>query len=282
MLRDGSWLGSDALEATAIHAEDNTSGYARGLPESTLHFYATLTEIGIAIPTAVALIWISAPYGRHMRDGWGPSIPSRVGWILMELPAVALFAGIFLLGDHRFELVPLVLLGIWQIHYVHRTFVFPFRLRAKGKRMPLSIPLMAICFNSLNAYVNARWISHLGTYQSEWLTDPRFLIGVLVFFTGMAINLHADTVLINLRKPGETGYKIPKGGLYEYVTCPNYLGEMLEWIGWAILTWSLAGLAFAIYTAANLAPRAVTNHRWYHEKFDDYPKKRRAVIPFLL
>lgn len=253
------------------------------MPEETLHFYLTLGEIGIAIPTLVALLWIAAPYGRHARGGWGPTIPARVGWILMELPACVVFAGIFFAGSRALELVPLVLLAIWQLHYFHRTFVFPFRLRAEGKTMPLSIPLMAIFFNSLNAYVNARWISHFGEYAASWLSDPRFLVGALVFGCGMAINLHADTVLIRLRAPGESGYKIPQGGLYRYVTCPNYLGEILEWIGWAILTWSLAGLAFAIYTAANVGPRALTNHRWYLEKFgDQYPKERRALIPFVL
>ena len=253
------------------------------MPEATLHFYLTLTQIGIAIPTLVALLWISAPYGRHAREGWGPTIPARAGWILMELPACALFAVIFFLGDRSLELAPLVLLTVWQVHYVHRTFIFPFRLRAEGKRMPLSIPLMAVGFNSLNAYVNARWISHLGEYAASWLYDPRFLAGLAVFAAGMAINLHADTVLINLRAPGESGYKIPRGGLYRFVTCPNYLGEILEWTGWAIMTWSLPGLAFAIYTAANVGPRAVSNHRWYVEKFgDEYPKERRALIPFVL
>lgn len=252
------------------------------MPEETLHFYLTLAEIGISIPTAIALLWISAPYGRHVRDGWGPMISNRLGWILMELPAVAVYTGIFFLGEHRFETVPLVLLGFWQVHYIHRTFVFPFRLRAKGKRMPLSIPLFAVVFNGLNAYVNARWVSHFGEYEPSWLLDPRFLVGAAIFAAGMAINLHADTVLIHLRKPGETGYKIPTGGMYRFITCPNYFGEVLEWCGWAVMTWSLAGLAFAIYTAANLIPRALTNHRWYHEKFDDYPEERRAVIPFLL
>ena len=53
---------------------------------------------------------------------------------------------------------------------------------------------------------------------------------------------------------------------------PNYLGEIVEWTGWALATWSLAGLAFAVYTAANLAPRAVANHDWYLSTFDDYPR----------
>ena len=31
----------------------------------------------------------------------------------------------------------------------------------------------------------------------------------------------------------------------------------------------LGGLAFCVFTAANLIPRARSNHRWYREKFPD-------------
>jgi len=39
--------------------------------------------------------------------------------------------------------------------------------------------------------------------------------GLAVFATGMFINMQADNILLNLRKPGESGYKIPKGGMFE-------------------------------------------------------------------
>lgn len=229
--------------------------------------------------TLVVLLFLSAPYGRHMRDGWGPTLPNRWGWILMECPAVLVFLWVWFQGDHAWEPAPLLLLLAWQLHYVHRTFVFPFRLRTSGKRMALLIPTIALVFNSANAVINARQASHFGDYA---FSQPTLWIGLGVFAVGMAINLHADTVLLNLRKPGETGYKVPKGGLYRYVTCPNYLGEMLEWLGWAIATWSLAGLAFFLYTVANLLPRALQNHGWYRETFPDYPTERRALVPFVL
>jgi len=246
-----------------------------------IHSWATWLEILLAGATCLALLFITAPYGRHQRSGWGPTVPNRVGWILMEMPAVALFSWIFTQGEHCTETVPLAFLGLWQLHYIHRTFIFPFRLRTKAKRMALSIAGLAIVFNSLNAYVNARWISDIGAYGNDWLLDPRFIAGVSVFMLGFGINLKADQILLNLRKPGETGYKVPRGWLYEYVTCPNYLGEILEWLGFALATWSLAGLAFALYTAANVGPRAFANHRWYRERFPDYPKQRKALLPFL-
>ncbi len=252
------------------------------MTEAQLHTYVALGVIGVALPTFAYLLLRTAPYGRHGRPGWGPTLPPRIGWILMESPAVLVWLGVYLTGDHRFEATPLALLGLWQLHYVHRTFIFPFRMRGAGKPMPWLIALSGVFFNCVNAWINARWVSQLGAYPVEWLTSRPFLAGMAVFLLGMAINLHADTVLLNLRAPGETGYKIPRGGLYTWVTCPNYLGETLEWTGWTLATFSLAGLSFLIFTTANLLPRALANHRWYREKFPDYPAQRRAFLPFLL
>ncbi len=251
------------------------------MSEAEIHSWATWLEIFLAGLTCLILLVVTAPYGRHGRSGWGPTISNRACWIFMEIPAVLIFIGIFAVGEHRMEAVPLVFLGIWQLHYIHRVFIFPFRLRTEGKRAALLIGCMGFTFHSFNAYVNARWISHFGVYGNEWLLDPRFIAGVLVFMLGFGINLKADQILLNLRKPGETGYKVPRGWLYEYVTCPNYLGEIIEWLGFALATWSLAGLAFALYTAANAGPRAFANHRWYRERFPDYPKHRKALFPFL-
>ena len=88
-------------------------------------------------------------------------------------------------------------------------------------------------------------------------------------------------MLIRLRAPGEDGYRIPRGGLYGLVSCPNYLGEIVQWGGWALLVWNPGGLAFFVWTVANLAPRALSNHRWYRKNLPDYPENRRALIPFL-
>ncbi len=243
---------------------------------------ALIAYLVLTVATAIALSFVSAPYGRHERPGWGPTLPARVAWILMEAPASLAFLGFYLLGEQRGALVPLVLLGLWQIHYAQRAFVFPFLMRMKASRAPLLIPALAIAYNLLNAYTNALWVSHFGRYDAGWLTDPRFLVGVALFVGGYAVNRWADQVLARLRAPGEVGYKIPHGGLYRWISCPNYLGEIVEWFGWALLTWSPAGLCFALYTTANLAPRAFVNHRWYQRRFPDYPPERKALVPYLL
>jgi len=236
-----------------------------------------------AVVSFASLLVLAAPYGRYYSGrGWGPHISNRASWVLMEFPSAVLFLFVFLSGSAAFQTVPLVLLGIWQCHYLNRTFVYPLRIRSAGKKMPLLVMACGFVYNSINAYVNARFISEFGEYGPEWLGDPRFLAGIVVFFAGLALNLHSDNILLRLRTPGKAGYAIPRGGAFRYVSCPNYLGEIVVWAGWALATWSPAGLAFFVYTAANLIPRARSHHQWYRARFPDYPAHRKSLIPGLI
>ncbi|HZY02895.1 MAG TPA: DUF1295 domain-containing protein, partial [Anaeromyxobacteraceae bacterium] len=228
-----------------------------------------------------ALWLVVAPYGRHARPGWGPALPARLAWLLMESPSWLLFVWVYAAGSHRSEAAPLALLALWMGHYLYRGLLFPLRLRGE-RRWPALLAGLGFGFNLLNAWVNARWISELGRYPAAWLGDPRFLAGAGLFLAGLRVHVSADARLRRLREPGESGYRVPRGGLFEWVSCPNYFGELVEWTGWAVATWSPAGLAFALYTAANLVPRAVAHHRWYRSRFPDYPARRRALVPFLL
>lgn len=251
------------------------------MTEADLHTHLIEAVFLTSVLTALALRFLSAPYGRHARSGWGPTMETRLAWVVMESPAVLAFLAIYSAGAHALELAPLALLAMWQAHYVQRTFVFPFKLRPGG-RTPVSVVVLGFTFNVLNAYINARWLSQLGHYDTAWLWSPDFLFGLGLFVAGYRINRWADRVLAGLRAPGERGYKVPRGGLYELISCPNYFGELLQWTGFAIAAGSLAGWSFVAFTAANLIPRALTHHRWYHAKFPGYPPARKAVLPFLL
>ena len=91
-----------------------------------------------------------------------------------------------------------------------RSFIYPFLIRG-GKPTPILICLMALTFCLGNGYLQGRYLTKFGHYSSSWFYDPRFISGVTMFAIGMVINIHSDHILRNLRKPGETGYKIPKG-----------------------------------------------------------------------
>jgi len=253
------------------------------MSEEIVYRFMLIASFVVAGGVFVALFFIAAPYGRHTRPGWGPPLPNWLAWFLMEAVSPLTLLIAFIIGDAPKNLTAIVFLLMWLAHYVHRAFIYPFMLRDGRKVMPLTVLLLAAFFNLGNAYVNGRYLFHFAgdRYTSAWLLDPRFLTGAGMFVSGFVINRWADAVLRGLRRPGETGYRIPHGGLYRWISCPNYLGEILEWTGWAVATWSLPGLAFAVWTFANLAPRARTNHRWYQATFPDYPPLRRALLPRL-
>lgn len=253
------------------------------MTERHVYEYVVVVWFALAAVTFLALLFVPAPYGRFTRRGWGPRLSPRLGWILMEFPAAAGFFFLYLSGQNRSQLPSVTLLFFWMIHYLHRSLVYPFLLRGDRQQFTLTTVLLGALFNAGNAYLNARWLYTLGPgYASSWLFDPRFLTGTLLFWAGFVLNKQSDRILIELRTPGETGYRIPYGRGYRYVSCPNYLGEMVQWGGWALACWSLGGLAFFTWTVANLAPRALATHRWYRASFEHYPKDRKAIVPFLL
>lgn len=236
----------------------------------------------VAAVVFVALFFVTAPYGRHAARSSMPKINATLGWVLMESPSVLVYAACYFVDARPLTLPLIAFFLLWQLHYVNRSWIFPFRRRGGAAEMPLPIFFAALCFTSINGYLNGRYLNRYAPiYPTAWLWDPRFLVGAALFLFGFFINQQSDRILFNLRKPGETGYKIPHGGLYRFVSSPNYLGEILEWSGFALATWSPAALAFAAWTIANLVPRAWSNHKWYLGRFPDYPRERRAVIPLL-
>jgi len=237
----------------------------------------------VAISTFVLLMFVRAPYGRHERPGWGLRLPSRLGWIIMESPSIIIMTVFFGLSIAKWKVLDIaatIFYIMWMVHYVHRSWVWPNRAKIRGKKMPLSIILFAVVFNSINPWINAEWIFNLNhPYPNSWIYSGQFFTGIIIFLIGMAINIRSDNILFSLRSNDLGEYKIPKKGLFKWVSCPNYLGEIIEWFGWALATWSFAGLSFAIWSMANLIPRARSNHKWYIEKFSDYPVDRKVLIP---
>lgn len=239
----------------------------------------------IAVIVFVCLFFVDAGYGKFYQPKWGPSVSNRLGWVLMEAPVFIAMLFLWWLSDRRTDPVRLLFLLLFELHYFHRSFIFPLQIRGKS-RMPLSIILMGALFNTLNAFMQGGWIFYLSPdkyYPAGWLTGLPFLVGTAVFFAGMAINIKSDSIIRNLRKPGDTGHYLPKGGMFRYVTSANYFGEFIEWTGFAILTWSWAGAVFALWTFANLAPRAARIYDMYSREFPDEldTKKTKRMIPFI-
>jgi len=233
----------------------------------------------LAIASLVTLFFIPAPYGRYADRTRGPLLPARWAWMAMEAPAVLAFALALAAAGPEAAIDAWVLTGFWMLHYLDRAFLYPFRIAPGARAMPLAIAGLGCAFNCVNGTLNGRGVVAEARGGASWLADPRFLGGALLFVAGWLANRWADRTLRALRGPGESGYRIPQGGLFRWVSCPNYLAECVQWIGWAVMSWSLAGAAFALWTLANLVPRARAHHRWYRARFADYPPERRALLP---
>lgn len=246
-----------------------------------VYLYIAIGWIGIGAITFFYLLRQTAPYGRHTSEKWGPLIDNKLGWFLMEFFVLVVLFVFLMTGNFTLNWVSGTIIGFFVFHYVNRSMIFPLRIKTKGKKMPLVIMLSAMGFNMMNGFLLGYYFAHFSHYTLSWLYDPRFILGSIIFIIGMVINWHSDGILINLRKPGELGYKIPQGGLFNFISCPNLLGELIEWTGFAILSWSLPGLAFFVWTFANLVPRAISHHKWYKQKFPDYPSKRKAIFPYV-
>ena len=249
----------------------------------------------IGLVVFVSLYFVDAGYGKMRSEKWGPAMNNKAGWLLMECPVF------FVVLYEYFKSLPLyggvtqnapywVFFLIFEFHYFQRSFIFPFLLKGKSK-MPFAIMIMSVAWNLINGYIQGHFLFHIAPrdpfyaqlYTTSWLLDPRFILGTLIFFTGWIINMHSDYVIRHLRKPGDTNHYLPKKGMYKYVTSANYLGEITEWLGFAILTWSLAGLLFFWFSCCNLVPRANSIYHMYEEEFPDEfdRKKLKRIIPFI-
>lgn len=239
----------------------------------------------LAVVVFIALQRVEAAYGMTYSRRWGPSVGNKTGWIVMESPAFIVMALLWVSSPRAGWPAQCVMASLFMIHYFRRSFIFPLLMRGHN-RMPWAIVLSGATFNVVNAYMLGGWLFHVsppGTYDAAWLRSPLFLLGLAVFIAGMAVNIHSDRVIRNLRPKGDNGHYIPRKGLFRYVTGASYFGEFVEWTGYAILTWSLPGAVFALWTFANLAPRAKALHARYVQRFGkEYSSlNRHYIIPFI-
>lgn len=243
--------------------------------------------IGMAVlggAVFAALYFFEAGYGYLFDRRYGFPVPNRVGWVVMEAPVFILMTVLWLLSERTWQTGPLVLFLLFQSHYLQRAFIFPLLIRGRSA-MPAGIVAMGMAFNTLNALMQGGWIFFVSpaNYYDDWLAKPYIWIGGLLFLAGMVVNIHSDAIIRRLRKPGDTRHYIPRGGMFRYVSSANYFGELTEWIGFAIASWSWAGAVFAWWTFANLAPRSASLYRRYQREFgtEFTSLRRKRIIPFI-
>jgi 3-oxo-5-alpha-steroid 4-dehydrogenase 1 len=261
-----------------------------------------------AIITLPILIYgPTAPYGRYSTTGWGFMISTKLAWVTQELWSLGvpvIWLTFFATEEQWSRLLDSVgdqsttttrsipysihangaLMVMFLLHYIYRDVIYPFRLRG-GKPTPFFVWLLAFIFCLYNGYMQTRYLLYDAPTNS--ITTPWFVVGSIMWCTGWVINIQSDSILISLRSSDtrkKSTYKIPRGGLFTYVSAANYFGEMVEWIGYAVASGgALPAVAFALFTCCNLGPRGYSHHQWYLKHFPSYSRlNRKSVIPFVV
>jgi len=251
------------------------------------HFNAVLTwAIFLVCVCLAAELCASTAYGKFGASAGGVSLDPRVGWWLMELPVSVTFLYFYFVkgGPQSREPVPRLMAAIMCLHYSYRGWIFPALIRSHKDSQFSIIPAV---FGSLvtvtHGYINAKWFSTYGKHlNAAWLRNPRFLLGLAVYTSGLCLVVYHDHVIRSLRVPGGPRYVIPTGGFFEYVTCAQYFVELWTFAGFALLSCGPNGLFIFAVSFVNLVPRAVQTTAWYREQFgDEYPNDRKHIFPFV-
>ncbi|KAI0079256.1 hypothetical protein K474DRAFT_1705748 [Panus rudis PR-1116 ss-1] len=212
---------------------------------------------------------------------------------------------------------PTLLAALFLVHYLNRAIISPLRTPSRSKSH-ISVPLAAVAFNITNGSLMGAYLS--STAAEKFLQGaferPLFWVGVGLWALGFVGNILHDEILLNIRrsakakgkakadedddnngksKSKQEHYAIPHGYLYELISYPNYFSEWVEWAGYAFVAAPLPSFTslssflttvtppylFLFAEFFTMIPRAYKGHKWYHARFPDYPKQRKAVIPFL-
>ena len=234
----------------------------------------------ITLLTVLYLCFSPAPYGKFTpASGVFSSfkINSKLAWMLQECPAFFIPFHVIVLRWSTLSPMSILGLGLFSLHYFNRSFIFPLLIKS-GRSTPIETCLSAFGFCCFNG-----WLQCKSTVESNLQVRDAHasILGLILFFVGMYINISSDSHLRELaaQRVGNV-YLTPHKGMFQYVSAANYFGEIVEWLGFALLLQTPAAAWFSLFTTLFLGQRGYQTHKYYLSKIDDYPKSRSSVFPF--
>lgn len=252
--------------------------------------YLLIVMSVLGVLVFVVLQFVTPAYGMTFNNRWGVSVRSNLGWFIMESPVFFTMLVLYFISLYYnirpFNIVTCVMFIFFEFHYFQRSFIFPLLMKGQSK-MPISIIIIGFIFNTFNAIMQGGWLfyfSAVDAYPISWFWSPQFIIGTLIFIFGMVVNIYADRIIRGLRKDDmDNNYYLPQGWPFTRISSANYFGEILEWLGFAILTWSISGLVFLLWTCANIIPRSKEVYSRYTQFFGEEftSLKRYKIFPWI-
>lgn len=204
-------------------------------------------------------------------------IPSKMGMIIAYTPSlIACLTSFWIFPNDGIRFF--MLNSAFTIHFFKRLLEVLFVHKYSGSMaMNSAITILSSYFIAFSSLI---YIQHLTKGSTEPNIDLKYF-GFIVFLVGIIGNFYHHFLLSKMRKKGENGYKIPKGGLFSLVICPHYLFEIVTFLGFSLISQTLFSFSSTIGTLFYLMGRSYATRKWYLSKFEDFPRNVKALIPFV-
>jgi steroid 5-alpha-reductase/3-oxo-5-alpha-steroid 4-dehydrogenase 1 len=235
----------------------------------------------ISIAMLVFVIFYQIPYGKSYTKGQARlkvELRDRVSVIGVNLPGLIVFAyaQLYYPNGRLLDIPSLLFIG----HYVHRALVYPWFRKPQSKVWPLESFLYYLVSNFMLATIAARGVI-FGGVRPPIIVQLPLAAGFIACAVGAGLH---DYKLCALRKAGDTGYQVPHGLLFKWLSGPNYALELVQWALYLpFLPTGFLMATFAIWLMANITGRAEAVHDAYTKKLfkNKYPEDRCPYIPFV-
>jgi very-long-chain enoyl-CoA reductase len=211
---------------------------------------------------------------RYSKFGTEKGVPSRAGMFVLYFLPVVIAVVCALPYLPTATTIQWIVFGAVILHFSKRTLEVLFVHKYSGKMQPLTLFIIIFAYalmGGLISWLNAETIPSM---------DTLFYAGVVLILMGESGNFHHHKLLSALREK-EAGYHLPRGGWFEYATCPHYFFELLAWLGIVLVSRHLFTVLVFIAMLGYLTARSIKTRQWYIERFPKYPKDRKFIIPFI-
>lgn len=231
----------------------------------------------------------------------GPQVGYRTVFLVEYFGPLTAFPLIYLLRPYIYSsydpavnstlnYTQIVAMTLFIIHFIKRELETLFVHKFSNGYMPLRNIFKNTGYYTACAYYIAYYVLHplytapsvAGQDTKTWTNIFAALVVVM-----MICNLICHIILSNLRPPGTTIRKIPRGFLFELVSCPNYTVEIAMWIFYGFMTLTVSSFFFALVGGGQMFVWAVKKHINYKKEFNGkdgkelYPRNRKVIIPFV-
>ncbi|KAK9842611.1 hypothetical protein WJX74_002505 [Apatococcus lobatus] len=173
--------------------------------------------------------------------------------------------------------------AFWTFHFTKRILETYFVHKFSHGTMPLR-----------NLFKNCSYYWSFAAFVGYFLNHPLYTppglkqtyIALAFAMIWQLANFRCHLILASLRGSSSKGYQIPRGFLFEYVTCANYMCEVFAWVCFAISVQTLAVFIFIGAGGAQMCVWAQGKHRRLRKMFDGqdgrpkYPRRWIMLPPF--